>query len=234
MELEILKLVKRKMFEPRKKIIFDLLGNRKLETSLNWASDRQLQTEYIQKEKDLKILEECEGWNVADKDYVDFKISEAIKQNKQEILSIANSIAHPIPSAPSLEPAPSTSLKKSLFSSSSPVCNHNYTFIYSPGIISAENVISFFSPGIVIKKGWTITDFTLFCDSPLEEEIVLVLYGVQDLKSTQLSKIKLQNKQVMSAETKHKFDTNRPIIFNIKLPKMTNPINMSLQIGIEI
>lgn len=190
--IELLKLIKKKLFEPRKKIVQDG-GVKAIADSQNWVKERQ----FIDP-SDISFLEESDGWNVADKDYVDYKITE---------------LQHKINYTPSAPTFPSL----------------NKSIIFSSGIFDVDTM-TFFSPGIVLKKGWVITEVTIFNEVPFEEEIVLSVKNITDSKSTQISKIKPNKQQILSAEAKYKVDSNRAVVFSIKT---ANKLKLNLQLTIE-
>lgn len=190
--IELLKLIKKKLFEPRKKIVQDG-GVKAIADSQNWVKERQ----FIDP-SDISFLEESDGWNVADKDYVDYKITE---------------LQHKINYTPSAPTFPSL----------------NKSIIFSSGVFDTDTM-TFFSPGIVLKKGWVITEVTIFNEVPFEEEIVLSVKNITDSKSTQISKIKPNKQQILSAEAKYKVDSNRAVVFSIKT---ANKLKLNLQLTIE-
>jgi hypothetical protein len=67
---EMLFLVKQKLFEPRKRVVSDVFGNKTLE-----FSSKPVPIGLTGRDKEL--FDAADGWNVADKDYVDWKIGEA-------------------------------------------------------------------------------------------------------------------------------------------------------------
>lgn len=70
--IELLKIIKRKLFEPHKKIIYNTEGKKFFVDSL--PSDPPQQTDSDE------FMEMYNGWNVADKDYVNYKINELSKE----------------------------------------------------------------------------------------------------------------------------------------------------------
>lgn len=203
--IQIIKIIKQKLFEPKKKIIFNTEGTKML-TDLQYFDDKKNINE-----TDLKILEDGDGWNVADKDYVDLKISELYKFVK---------------TIPPTAPSHSEIVNKSSLN------NTQKTIFVANGVMDGENMI-FFAPGLIIKKNWNISDFTLFFDNVIEDELVLVVNNVFENKTTQISKIKTTGKQIFSAEAKYKVDSAKVIVFQIKMP-LKNIAKGSLQITVEI
>lgn len=65
---DILKIVKSKIFEPKKKLVFDSLGNINFVNCENWKEEQNRLTE-----ENKAILNDGDGWNLADKDYVNLK-----------------------------------------------------------------------------------------------------------------------------------------------------------------
>lgn len=196
--LEILKIVKRKIFESRKKIIFDASGKRMFVDT--WTGDKV-------HPQDVKLIEEGDGWNLADKDYVDFKVSELYKNIQYS-------------STPS---APQQEMKQT-------------TVFISNGIntsTNTENVITFFNPGILLKKNWYIIDFTIICDVPVEDDLTLSLKNISDSKFIQLSKIKMSSKNLFVAESNYKVDNTKAVVFQLKSTKVSK-YDFSLQITVGI
>lgn len=211
--LELLRLVKKKIFEPKKKIIFDTEGN-KILTNTQYYDNNNKNISI----NDLKILSESDGWNVADKDYVDLKISELYKFVKT-IPPTAPNHSDLVKQFPTNNSTIQKSIQKTIFS--------------SVGVIDGENIV-FFSPGLVLKKNWNISDFTIFFDNIIEEELYLVVNNIIESKITQISKIKTNGKQqIFSADAKYTVDSSKVIIFQIKLPLKTT-LKASLQITVEI
>lgn len=206
--IQILKIIKHKLFEPKKKIIFNTEGT-KILTDLQYYDDKKNINE-----TDLKLLEDSDGWNVADKEYVDSKISELYK--------FVKTIPPTVPTAPS---------QLDIMSKTNNVSPQKTIFV-STGIMEGENMI-FFNPGLIIKKNWNISDFTLFFDSVIEDELILIVNNVFENKTTQISKIKTTGKQIFSAEAKYKVDASKVIVFQIKMP-LKNSAKCSLQITVEI
>lgn len=202
----MLKIVKRKMFEPRKKIVYDTDGKQLLaDSSTAWLADRQNLTA-----EELDMIEEGDGWNCADKDYVNYKIAEL-----QQL--IKNTAPTPIATATT-----TTNSTKSIF--------------FSVGEESTEQSIVFFAPGLLLKKNWTILEFTIFSNIILEDDSTLSMKEVVDGgKLTTISKIKTHGKQLLSAESKHKIsDVAKVVIFIIKFAKQPTVIpKISLQITVE-
>lgn len=196
--IELLKLIKKKLFEPRKKIVQDG-GVKAIADSQNWVKERQ----FID-HSDISFLEESDGWNVADKDYVDYKITE---------------LQHKINYTPSAPPSVQPSVQPSV----------NKSIIFSSGVFDTDTM-TFFSPGIVLKKGWIISEVTIFNEVPFEDEIILSIKNITDTKSTQISKIKPNKQQILSAEAKYKVDSNRAVVFSIKT---ANKLKLNLQLTIE-
>ena len=186
---ELLKLIKMKIFDTRKKFFVNNLGQRELISSgPTWFSERlQLSKE------DQNILEAADGWNVADKDYVDSKISE-----------FANYVFHQ-PSAP---------LKMCII-------------LHSIGIVEKDKLL-FFSPGLLIKKGWVLKEINILSGNTHEHDMSLFIKT--DQTSTLLSKISANGKHILSADVNHQFESLKSIIFEIVSPKH---ISCSLQITIE-
>lgn len=204
----LLSLIKKKLFETRKKIVLDDLGNRCLSDSTSWLKERS-----ILKPEEIELLEKSDGWNVADKDYVDFKCSELYGKFIQ---------SSSLPSAPML---PSTSLTVSNTST-------NKTVFFCIGEILEDSIV-FFSPGLFLKKNWNITEFTLVSDC-FDDEISLFMKNINDTtKSSLVSKIKSNGKQqVLFGETKYKVESNKAVLFEIKPRSKTSKI--SLQITVEM
>lgn len=202
--IEILKIIKTKLFEPRKKIVFDAHG-KKILTDL---------VTYDRKNIDAQSSLEGDGWNVADKDYVDYRISEALKKIHY-------------PSAPPIHDIalPAAKLQSA-----------QKTVLVSCGEVDGE-YISFFNPGLVLKRGWNILDFTLFSDTPFEDDVTLYVKTVSDAPKDQklalLSKIKSNGKQTLSSDSKFKLDNPKSLTF---LLKTETPLKskISLQLVIEI
>lgn len=68
--IDILKIIKRKLFEPRKKIVYNTSGKKVF-------SDNHYCIAGLQHfDENDEFIDVCNGWNVADKDYVNFKIQE--------------------------------------------------------------------------------------------------------------------------------------------------------------
>lgn len=209
--IEILKLVKRKLFEPRKKLIFDTEGKRILADSLTWINERENLLG-----DDMKAVEEGDGWNVADKTYVDYRISELYKIIQQ-------------PSAPFPEIIPQTS---SASTKNTTVVIAPKTVFFSQGIIN-DDVLTFFVPGLVLKKNWNIVEFTIFNENTFDEDVTLSMKTIVDSKITQISKIKSSGKHVVSAEVKQKIDSVKAVVFQLKTLK-PSVSRISLQITVEI
>lgn len=207
--IEVLTTLKRKIFEPKKKIIFDSCGNKMTQNSVFWYDDRKNVNE-----EDLKILEECDGWNVADKDYVDNKCAEILRKVNYEIVPNANThIAN-------------KELTKKSFSKS---------FMYSTGSTGATNefALEFFHLGLLLKPGCTISAFTLFFEAPIDEEFTFVVRNAIDKKESQIAKIKTNNNQYFTAESKYKVDKDSIVNLVLKSIKQMKPVTMALQILIE-
>ncbi|QIH04930.1 hypothetical protein [Dasineura jujubifolia toursvirus 2a] len=229
---EMLKLVRRKMFEPRGKIIFDTFGNKQL----SYCFDRNNnQTDHVGANQDdshlTDIIKSCEGWNVADKDYVDYKVTEVLHtiQNLQQKISSTSQI----PTAP---PLIDTKKSLSMFDNSKQtIQNTNKTIMFSSGDL-IDNEVIFFTNGLVLKKGWSITDITIFSSIGLEQELLVSINSLTENKTSQISKIKPQSKQILSAELKYKIENHKAVTFKVLCSKTDlckNP-NFSLQICIDI
>lgn len=222
--LQILKIVKCKLFEPRKKIIFDTDGKKMLvDSTSSWFSERQHLTQ-----EDLKLLEEREGWNLADKDYVDFKISELSKISpvpSSSILLPTISASRPSASLPSAPPAPPAEIVPS---------KRTRTVFFSPGN-KIGDIVAFFTPGLVMKKGWMIVEFTIFHEIPNDNELCLTIKNMIDSKGVVVSKFKNNNKHILTADTKFKIDTVKAAVFELGSDKRNDSKGgLSLQITVEM
>lgn len=211
--IHLLRLIKFKIFAPKKKFVFDSDGVRHLTDSKKNSNDKNLNSE------DSDLLEEIDGWNLADREYVDFKISELYTRIQQA------------PSAPPLEAVnQTTSAFSSLLSGKNSGSSSNQVkCMFSPGIIS-EDKITFFDPGMVFKKGSVMTEFTLFVGVSFDEELILSVRNVIDDRTVQISKIKTTGKNIISAESKYKTDVHKVLVFELKSSGKPLTFSSSLQI----
>lgn len=206
--VEILKLVKRKLFEPKKKIVYDVNGNKIL--ALKKFGDSSMSLSEI----DSNLLAENDGWNIADKDFVESKILDLNKQ----ILQLTNMTAMCPPSAPKLELLE----KKS---------NSNKFMLVSRGELSnnEDDTINFFYPGLILKKNTVILDCIIVPSNPLETFDFIILNN-QDNKILFEQKIKNVGTDVIGCKISHKLDSVKNIIFKIK--GVIKPTTINLQIYI--
>lgn len=218
--IEILKIVKSKLFESRKKITIDDYGKRILENITNWEKIN---------EKDTSILKDLEGWNVADKDYVDLRVNEIY----QKIISIQ-------PTAPPLENKKNSKTENKLYPNIPPVLNsipapQQKQMFFCFGESDTNGNIKFFAPGLLLKKGWIITDFNLIFDKTIDEEFILFMKNSSDEKSVQISTINNKSgNSLFSAETNLKIDITRAVLFEIKMSKkQTYRVNFQICITLS-
>lgn len=207
--IQLLKLIKMKIFAPKKKFIFDSDGIKHTADAKRFGEDRALSP------KDAELLEEIDGWNLADREYVDYKISELYTRIQQA------------PSAPPLEPSGSSF--GSLLSGKNNFEKNSVKCMFSPGIVS-EDRITFFEPGLVFKKGSVMIEFTLFVNVSFDEELVLSVRNVIDDRTVQISKIKTAGKNIISAESKYKTDAHKVVVFELKSNGKPLAFSSSLQI----
>nr|UOX61046.1 MAG: hypothetical protein DiTV3a_F4ORF9 [Diabrotica toursvirus 3a] len=204
--LYLLNLIKQRIFEPRKKIIYTSNGRKMLENAVDWKLERK----HIL-EKDLEILEESEGWNVADKDYVEYKITELY----HKILS-SNSGMTMAPSAPHI---------------------NKTVFLCTTDVVDS-NSVTFYNPGLFLNKGWSIINFTIFSSLPLDLEASLMMQDMGEKDKTQIisSKLKFSGKQLLNAECNQKLSSSKVVtmILSFNNGKKIPSGSFSLQLSIEL
>lgn len=201
--LEILRLVKRKLFEPKKKIIYNANGDKLIvEKKLG---DSTMSLNILDKE----ILQENDGWNLADRDYVDQKISEINKQ----MLHVTNLSANIPPSAPKLD----------LFDNKKTSCK--YVFL-SKGIEGPDGNILFFNPGLIVKKNTILLECYFITDLPVET-LEFSIFSSLDNKLVFSSKIKQIEENVFNSKINLKTDSLKNLI--IKVKGCSKPLNINLQ-----
>lgn len=196
---EVIKVIKRKLFEPHKKISFNSEGEKFYESSKSWAEDRKKLTNI-----DKDLLDEIDGWNLADKDYVDFKIKEQLYSVNH--LGNFATLTHEVgnknaPSAP-------IKMESRFFSFNSPN--------------STNDIMEFFVPGIILKKNWIISEFMLFTELPFEKDTVLSIKNVVNNTEAKLATINASNNKTFTAEPNYKLEETSVIILSIKLFKPSN------------
>lgn len=204
--IEVLKIIKKKLFEPRKKIVFDTTGKRIL-------VDCPLKDRYNNVSNDGDILEDAEGWNVADKDYVDLKFSELYKLIQYS------------PPAPSAPPIHSPSKKQ--------IQSSTQTVVFFETGKNIGDTITFFSPGIFMQKNWVISGFSILGENVFEEDVIFYMKYFGDTKPVQLSKMKITGQQLIVSDGKHKIDQTKPVVFLIKSIKPIT-FTVNLQVTVEM
>lgn len=137
--VEILKIIKRKLFEPHKKIIYNTEGKK-----LVVDSDEQRKTD----DDDLDVYD---GWNVADKDYVNLKINELTSKLFKDTFGKAI-----IPSAPPLEEHSVPKKFKTMIYLKGTKDNRNKKYMFDTLLLKEGSVIN--EKHICIQKHLTIKD----------------------------------------------------------------------------
>lgn len=202
--LEILKIVERKLFEPKKKLIYDTSGNKSLSPSQNWKNERRFISD-----SDLNLLEENDGWNVADREYVNSKIND-----------VMTTLQH-IPSAPPMVVSNSK--------------NSNSIIMFRSEGIQNSQIITFFNSGLFLKKNWNITEIVITCDAILDKEVFISLRNIDNEKTEQLCKYKSNPaKKSVIIGLKYKVPEIKTVTIELNSDKVISQHNWAVQITIEL
>lgn len=203
--LEILKIVEKKLFESKKKLIYDTSGNKSLSPSQNWKNERKFVSV-----SDLNLLEENDGWNVADRDYVNSKISDVMA-----------TLQH-MPSAP-----PMTAVSNSK--------NTNSIIIFRSDGLQTSQTVTFFNSGLFLKKNWNITEIVITCDAVLDKEVFVSMRNIDNEKLEQLCKYKSNpSKKSVIIGLKYKVPEIKTVTIELNSDKIPNQHNWAIQLTIEL
>lgn len=208
---EIMKIIKKKIFDSHKKIVM-VDGELRYEKSNSWKNDRKNLTE-----KQIEILEENDGWNIADKDYVDYKITEILGMSKTSSLP-----RNFIPSAPPL----SSTQNISTISTNN---NQIITRYFCNGKKNTGQEYLFFSPGLILQKDSVILEYMVFTETPFESETILTMKNVLNNNSTKLATFAISQSKLFISEAQHKIEENSVVVLSIKGTKITN-ITLQLKV----
>lgn len=204
---EMIKIIKKKIFDSHKKIVI-VDGEPRYEKSNSWKADRKNLTE-----KQIELLEENDGWNIADKDYVDYKITEILGQNKMPS-SLPRNL---LPSAP---PSPNVNNTTN---------NQIITRYFCTVKKNTGQEYLFFSPGLILQKDSVILEYMIFTDSPFESETVFTMKNVLNNNNTKLTTFTPSPNKLFIAEVKHKIEENSVVVLSIKGTKLSN-ITLQLKV----
>ena len=139
--IEILKIIKRKLFEPRKKIVYNTEGKKFFVDSYDSRDSK-----HIDDDDDL-----YNGWNVADKDYVNFKIQEL----SSALLKESSTYTKLIPSAPFEEQTAPQKFKTMVYLKGSKDIK-NKKYVFDTLLLKEGSIIN--EKHIYVQKQLTIKD----------------------------------------------------------------------------
>lgn len=211
---ELIKLIKKKIFDTHKKIVM-VDGELKYEKSTSWKSDRKNLTE-----KQIEMLEDIDGWNLADKDYVDYKITEVLNASKTS--SFPRNYSLPSVTQPS---APPSNIITPITSTN----NSQITRYLCNGKKMTGQEYLFFHPGLILQKDSVILEYMIYTETPLESETVLTMKNVLNNTTTKLATIPVSQNKLLIAETKHKTEETSVVVLSMKGAKITN-ITLQLKV----
>lgn len=205
MENNILRLIKKKLFEPRKRVVNDVYGSKIVENAPEGATVTGLS------EKDIEIFGDVDGWNVADRDYVDYKIA----------LALSNKTKAPAPLPPIVQKeviAPVNKSSSTIFESSK--FENNECFFFKPGFTLYK--LDKLEKMTIMFGGQDVFDCSIIMKSTTGK--ILVQSEVKSTPGTALT-----------SEVNYSVDADTTVFFEIKASdKKKNNLDIKSPISLQV
>lgn len=215
--LQLMKIIKNKLFSPKNKVIQDEKTGLRSIVPGNRNNSDEISSDISE------LVEESDGWDVADKDFVKTRLDNFRNEVYQYISSIPTVYSG---NKSTTSTSVSTSKKVPYIS-----------VLNSKGkLLKSREVVQFFNPAILLKE-CTLIDVSVISNNEFTGEFKLNLIEVNKEKpqKTTLFSIKKIQSNVAGlggSENKIKFDKPKTIIFELEGPVTGN--QYMLQISIEI